>query len=407
MVMHVIGVLILLWQLDACHGILFKNFFAQVDRPQTMPDSFLKVMFWETSDMQHYKRNCGKDWHDMFVAWERQQSRAIRQVKGVKYVIWRCQEHCGGLGDRWRGLLTSFMLALVTNRAFFIDSDNPVPLHHYFGVGNPALHWVFDNNMLRNKSILEEHIVELPSIGDYANANLSLYDKFDVLIQRSTFYQPFNILRNENVHHIVEGYEDHTLAGCVLNYLLVPSKSLQAKVGNMKRQAAKGGKRIVAVQVRTGDGQVKSDSIMSRLVDHFQSCINNITTQLETSTQVFLTTDFVNITRLFERADIDLLTFEGQVFHVDGEFGAPTNIDRAFEKLLLDHLMISHAHHAIISRSGFAELAIMRGFKSYYTPIQCDVKNAIPHYSFPQQNPTSMPSNPDNIDDVLAAYDIV
>lgn len=405
--MYVVGLLILFCWLDECHGTLFKNFFAQSDRPQTVPESFLKVMFSDTTDMQLYERNCGKDWHDMFVAWERQQSRAIKQAKGVKYVIWRCQESCGGLGDRWRGLLTSFMLALVTNRAFFIDNDNPVPLRHYFSIGNPALHWVFDNNILRNKSILEEHIVELPSIGDYANANLSLYDEFDVLIQRNTFYQPLNILRNKNIHHRVEGYEDHTLAGCVLNYLLVPSKSLQAKVGNMKRQVAQSGKRIVAVQVRTGDGQLKSDSILSRLVDQFQFCINNISIHSEKPVQVFLTTDFENITQLFKRTSIDLLTFEGQVFHLDGDFGDPANIDHAFQKLLMDHLMISHAHYAVISRSGFAELAIMRGFKSYYTPLKCDVKLPIPHYSFPQHNPIPMPSNPDDIDDVLAAFDTV
>ena len=393
MAMHIVGLLILLWRLDECHGTLFKNFFAQSNRPQTVPDSLLKVMFSDTTDMLLYKRKCGKDWHEMFVAWERQQSKAIKQVEGVKTVVWRCQEHCGGLGDRWRGLLTSFMLALVTNRAFFIDNDNPVPLRHYFGIGNPALHWVFDDSMLKNKSVLEEHIVELPSIGHYASANLSIYDNFDVLVQRNTYYQPFEILRNRNVHHIVEGYDDHTLAGCVLNYLLVPTKSLQAKVSNTKRQAAESGKRIVAVQVRTGDGQTKRSSVITGLVERFQLCVNNISTQLKTPVQVFLTSDVENVTQLFERTGMDLLTFEGQVFHIDGEFGNPANIDQAFQKLLLDHLMIGHAHYAIISRSGFAELAIMRGFKSYYTPLKCDVAHPIPHYSFPQQNPTSMPSH--------------
>lgn len=35
---------------------------------------------------------------------------------------------CGGHGDRTNGILSTFVLAVLTNRAFFIDSDSPLPL---------------------------------------------------------------------------------------------------------------------------------------------------------------------------------------------------------------------------------------------------------------------------------------
>ena len=35
---------------------------------------------------------------------------------------------CGGHGDRTNGILSAFLIALLTSRAFFIDFDSPLPL---------------------------------------------------------------------------------------------------------------------------------------------------------------------------------------------------------------------------------------------------------------------------------------
>ncbi|CAE8610842.1 unnamed protein product, partial [Polarella glacialis] len=36
---------------------------------------------------------------------------------------------CGGHGDRTNGILSAFVLAILTSRAFFIDADSPLPLN--------------------------------------------------------------------------------------------------------------------------------------------------------------------------------------------------------------------------------------------------------------------------------------
>lgn len=141
----------------------------------------------------------------------------------VKIIVWRCTGGCGGLGDRQRGILTSFMLALVTKRAFFIHSTYPVPFEYYFHLARPDLHWVFSQYLLDNRTVLEEDIMNVyPSIGDYKEASLSYYDSFDVVIQKSNFWQPFNILGNPSAkkHKLLRSYEEHVLAGCLLNYTL-------------------------------------------------------------------------------------------------------------------------------------------------------------------------------------------
>ncbi|CAD7942412.1 unnamed protein product [Amoebophrya sp. A120] len=50
--------------------------------------------------------------------------------KSERVLVYRCASigFCGGHGDRLHGILGLFMLALVTNRAFYIDSPRPLPI---------------------------------------------------------------------------------------------------------------------------------------------------------------------------------------------------------------------------------------------------------------------------------------
>eukprot|EP00045_Choanoeca_perplexa_P013240 m.149190 g.149190 ORF g.149190 m.149190 type:complete len:446 (-) comp16287_c0_seq4:1639-2976(-) len=48
-------------------------------------------------------------------------------------LVYLCSRGCGGTGDRNRGIITAFYLALFTKRAFFIHSTIPQPLETFFG----------------------------------------------------------------------------------------------------------------------------------------------------------------------------------------------------------------------------------------------------------------------------------
>lgn len=388
-----------------CNG---ANLGLQTARPREVrihPESLLKIMFADATDAARYQSQCGRRWHkNLFQDWERHQHLALRN--GIdKAVVWSCRQHCGGLGDRWRGLLTSFMLALILRRAFFIDNEMPVPLRNYFHLANPTLHWNFDEAYIDGKTVLRERIIDASSIGDYSKANLSLYDDYEVIIQASTFYQPFHILRNAaTLGTVYQSFEEHTLAGCLLNYLLVPSRHLQLQVLNMKRTVTEQRKMLVALQIRTGDGQAKNSTILTELVQRFQECISNITST-SSGFRLFLTTDSQRVVQLLQKVHPDLLLFSGQIFHIDGDFGSPTDMDSAFRKVILDHMLLSRASKVIISRSGFAELAMLRGFQEYFTPINCHSDDPIMHYTFPSHNPRPVPVEAASTQELLTLWD--
>ena len=358
---------------------------------QFSTDQLETIMFADTSDAQVYRTQCGQNWPHIFRFWEQQQFRALDGDTSIKAIVWRCRGGCGGLGDRQRGILTSFMLAMVTGRAFFVDSIFPTPLRHYFRVANPVLHWTFSDDLIFGRSCLEEEFTNGdPSIGDYAIANLSRYDEYDVVIQTNNYWQPFHVLRNPSLPKSMmplRSYADHVLAGCILNYLLVPSSELQQQVSRVRRLLAANTQQLLAVQVRTGDHQAKNLTVIEALTRHFKSCVAAIQDSSSQKYRVFLTTDSEEVEHLLRAAYPDLVNFPGELYHVDGSFGAPQSFDAAFSKVVLDHLMVSQAHLLLISRSGFAEYAALRGFKPYYMPFHCEVNSPIEHYFFPTAQP--------------------
>lgn len=353
---------------------------------QTTVGRMESSMFLAVNDAALYKANCGADWHKLFRKWEQTQKSVLSGASTEKIIVWRCIDKCGGLGDRQRGILTSFTLALVTGRAFFIDSQQPVPLQSYFSLANRKLHWVYEDSILQGLSVLEESFMDaFPSIGDYAEANLTYYEKYDVVIQRNNFWKPLSILKNPVVAPdlAIWSTNEHTLAGCILNYLLVPTREMQLRVANVNKHENTYGKAVVALQVRSGDSQVKNYTVMKSLVNAYSSCFESIETFSKSAFTLFLSTDSDTIVAQFRKQYDNLLTFDGQITHVDGIFGADDNPVTAFDKVMLDHLMISRAEVIIISRSGFGEFAALRGFKSYFVPPRCGPLDQISHYVFP------------------------
>jgi hypothetical protein len=57
--------------------------------------------------------------------------------------------------DRMRGIVTSFLLAVLTNRAFLIDHPVPVHLAKFF---ESSLNWEFNASLIEGMNRIEEHI---------------------------------------------------------------------------------------------------------------------------------------------------------------------------------------------------------------------------------------------------------
>lgn len=158
---------------------------------------------------------------------------------------------------------------------------------------------------------------------------------------------------------------------------------------------------MLAVQVRTGDSQAKNATVQALLFDYFDRCVDLVTKGSGTQFRLFVTTDSNYIVERFEAIYPNMLTFVGDIIHIDGSFGSSNDMHASFEKLVLDHITLSQADKLIISRSGFGEIAAVRGFRPYHPPGHCAVR-PVPHYSFPSDIPQAVPGDDINaIDEIL------
>jgi hypothetical protein len=59
---------------------------------------------------------------------------ATAERLALPFLFYRCAGFCGGLGDRVRGAITTFYLALVNGRCFGMDWSHPVNVANFFHV---------------------------------------------------------------------------------------------------------------------------------------------------------------------------------------------------------------------------------------------------------------------------------
>ncbi|GAA5857662.1 hypothetical protein JCM8547_004321 [Rhodosporidiobolus lusitaniae] len=80
----------------------------------------------------------GGSWQEAYTLLHKEVMRGERETKLLEF--W-CEDLtvCGGLADRMLGMTTTFLLSLLTNRAFLASWDHPIPLSLLFD--SPAIDW--------------------------------------------------------------------------------------------------------------------------------------------------------------------------------------------------------------------------------------------------------------------------
>jgi hypothetical protein len=86
------------------------------------------------------------DFHSDSLAFQNDQQQFPR------YLNYRCAHNCGGHGDRLHGMITVFLLAVLTNRTFLASMSVPADLQTIFVAG--AINWM-STNYIRSNSTLD------------------------------------------------------------------------------------------------------------------------------------------------------------------------------------------------------------------------------------------------------------
>lgn len=303
----------------------------------------------------------------------------------------------GGFGDRLRGMVTTYYLAIVTNSSFRVDWTQPYNLSDYFSVPNchERVHVWTKNNGAFDRSRHEndrggDHMVARSSIDvwNYFTDSLFLNDVGkDLEITTNSFHWK-EIVQNRafKVRAASLGLSDRSQAElfrlAVDNLLGNPTGLVTNAENPVLRRLAGGyepnefGPTYVGVQIRLGGGAVTGWQDPARHSMHDVQCFAKEAVRLcrlMHIRSIFVTADSDEAVRSFEEGVLKefaasatfslsppiVVQVPGVIAHTDRSKVAEDQSKDIWLKSILDWWLLKQASALVVSRSGFGETAAM------------------------------------------------
>ncbi|XP_046350319.2 uncharacterized protein LOC124131243 isoform X2 [Haliotis rufescens] len=285
-----------------------------------------------------------------------------------KYLVYLCDRKttCGGLGDRQRGIMGVFLLALVTRRRYGIRMLSPCELDNFFAPNK--INWTVSESVLRlpfsdhinamDDGELKKSLVE----GDFNENHLE-----DVVFLRDNMDFTRPIIQHPKYKKLLPEWarsgSKSKVFGHVWNLLFKPFGSMKVKLDKAFEQINQTPhSKLVCAHVRIGRNPT---------IPGDQSNVNSIQSVrklwkflrgYEKETIYFIATDAERVRDMARREfGNKLLTVEGKIRHIDRQRDDRDACD-GFETALLEQQILSKCDVLVLSQSGFSMFAsYMRG----------------------------------------------
>jgi hypothetical protein len=342
----------------------------------------------------------------LFAEFERVQRETLVNIslglpyKAVVFVCDSATPYCGGLGDRMRGAISAFFLAIVTKRAFFMRSLYPVdlgkyvrPLRREFASWSLPLDW--------NRASDKRPALVIKEVG------------FTTWLERTTEYQEFSerlkrlpleqILEDNDVlflrtnvyfawhtavyhkskrelsllGHLQRMSHADNLPYCLMNYLFHPTQPVLEKLaripGFSSRPLVDRNETFVAIHIRVGARRFNDPArVPADTLNQFLACakarrellLRNYP-QLR-AVRYFIASDEPE---LIERASevvgpANTIRLRDDIIHLDNTFSSSwgtrefnkhrrAQAARGVMRLMIEHLLLAGAAEMVLSPSGF------------------------------------------------------
>ena len=301
------------------------------------------------------------------------EKKAITKCNNQKFLVYRCDSSswCGGWGDRQKGIVSTFLLSLLTERLFIIDIDNPCKLENIlvpniynwstclaFVKSAPSQN-VIHANYIDNKAKLEEirnfdfnrkwpsHIV-VSRFNNYAISEIRQHK-----LAKTRLKWLLNITNEEAMH-------------LVLNTLFKPTHGMLKDAISFYDNQVKG-RLLVCGHIRVG----KNPSIPSDINLRFG--VPNITMLLDFlklfdvdgTNAIYIASDSENVKKIARTRIRSYINMNRTIVHVDRLEKSKKIKSEAcdgWKTVVLEQFILSQCDILVLTRSGLGTIAAyMRG----------------------------------------------
>ena len=270
-----------------------------------------------------------------------------------RYLIYHCESGCGGFGDRFYGIVNSFILALITGRKFGIHHTFPCPLQNF--LKPHKYQWVVDKQALKGSS----KVYDLFNHRTMPSSNMTSYFKEDVVYLKINQDVTLSLMGQADVPKRLPWlpkFSDAKLFESVFSHIFILSEGLQRNLKNFKKLHVRGNK-TVCVHYRAGKNPTIPGDSEIRLGYGYLKNVFNFLSRYNTSGHViYMATESDEVKKdtkaRFPERFIDI---QGKISHSD-----KTKDDAnctGFRKGILEYSFLQECDVILLSRSGFGRTA--------------------------------------------------
>ena len=289
-----------------------------------------------------------------------------------KFIVFRCVKRCGGLGDRQKGMISSYLAALLTNRTFIIDMQIPCALETSL-VPN-EYDWITCKEYAIN--VPNEQITHIQRIGKgtgYPFNSLEVVKDWTTqVVFMSINWYAIDLIRNlvkeNNISHMqwLIDTPNTKVIYKLMNVLFRPIDSMTSELDDFLSTHVRG-KTLICGHVRVG----KNPSMPSD-VDFHQGFRGypNITKILSFFSQfsdyskyvIYLATDSVEVRQNARAALDNIVSLNKTIVHVDRY--RQDKHDEACTGLydaVQEQMLLTRCNEYLLTKSNFGVLGALMG----------------------------------------------
>ena len=302
-------------------------------------------------------------------------------------VIYKCKSYCGGLGDRLRGITTSYIIALLSGRNFIIDMTHPCEMAKIL---KPHLYdWTLrlphhDKN--RSKMVINaiDNMAEMiplfmgsnfvkkwlpfDDIEIFTNLNLVATVFMNPSLQDNELVQMVSSVMSPNEVHL------NSFFPIIFEILFQPTVEILKVIDPVLSMITNSRKPVICLHIRVGKNPTNPNdadfSDRKNIIDDMISFISNYTMNMRNRTWIMAMSDSQTaVDTVLRKFPNNSFTAPGPILHID----RPTTfVDHCegFSKVVIDFYLLGECDALILSNSGFSGLANRRRqnpYKNLYT----------------------------------------
>ena len=295
-----------------------------------------------------------------------------------KTMIYSCRSFCGGWGDRLRGILSAYVLSVLSRRRFMIDM--PYPCNILDVLQPNIINWTYtepDRSLNRTRLTINtmpswqtKHKAEIHTMIKSQNFVQAWSSYDDIFISTNSDYMMLAFRNNHLLNETralldrlpVSQSSMQALFALIFELLFTPTSKVIQRVNAVL--AASLQRNLICFHIRIGkNANNPYDHAFTARVNTSQSMIRFADHHLlnKSSYLIFVTSDSGQaVSDVLRHYPASSMTVVGPILHIDRFDRQSPTLSDGFVKVIADFYLLGECHMSLLSSSGFSAWANRR-----------------------------------------------